>query len=110
MSARSWISAKIAAFGIAQTACPCYSVSVVNEQDAWIVCHIGIVLDAGSPTAMNAHTSIMSSGVRFVTTNIVMIAVSRITIMESLIARDVEDCYCLESCMKRKLFLERTRC
>lgn len=100
---RSWKYAKNAVFVFAQTACPFYSVSVVNEQDAWIACHIGIVLDAGSPTVMNAHTSTMFSGVKSAKTNIVMIAVSRITIMESLIARDVEGCYFLESCMKKKL-------
>mmetsp|Transcript_29524 Transcript_29524/g.44645 ORF Transcript_29524/g.44645 Transcript_29524/m.44645 type:complete len:145 (-) Transcript_29524:253-687(-) len=102
VSVRIWQYAKSATIIFAKIVCLFDSVTVVIATDAWIVCYIGIVHDAGSRTVMIVLMSTTSNGVKSAKTNIVMTAVSRITTMESLIARDVEDCCCLESCTKRK--------
>ena len=97
-----WKYAMIASVVFAPAVCPFYSVNVVNKADAWIVFHIGTVLVAGSPTVLIAKTHIMPSGVKSARTNFVMIAVSRITTMESFIAWAVEGYCFLESCWRRK--------
>jgi hypothetical protein len=100
--ARTWKCATDVAIAIAQTACLFDSANVAIEPGVWIASHIGIVLNAGGRTVMNAHTSITYSGVKSARTNIVMIVVSRITSTETSIVRAVEGCCYPGSCTRKK--------